>query len=322
MNETLPCRFVEVYGLAGASGLTEGKAEISLLNSESSTFSASLQQNPVLPFRHVDTVNALSARLLVKGLRPLTDLSVREEAIHTAARRRETTYASSVYAVFMGEASQKVKLERPPFDTGDFRVCIEEFSNSELLDGARPKVRDILSAIILSHSGETIEPIRNIGSACFLIDGNNKPIYNLNISISASASISSPLSKQTLHNAISLFPLVPTYRKITSLIVMSLDDEAGELQSFICSWTAMEIFVNTSRPGKNSLRNKFRSIAQELNAPNASFDEDKFAKLKKFRDNYFHKFEADRRDFPTRSVLELLLKYLNLKVNCEVGDGG
>ena len=188
------------------------------------------------------------------------------------------------------------------------------FSNSAVAKSFEDPIRDVLCALVLSHSKYSIEKINRVGSVCFLIDSSNKPTYNFNPSISAQVSVASPTSVEMIEDSIDLLSVIPNYNRISRLIIKSLDSDASALQSFICAWTALEIFVNTTRPGNYNLRQKFVSIAQSLDPSNAITDEKKFARLKNYRDAYFHSSRATGEDFPTSSIHNLLMKYLNLKV--------
>ena len=126
--------------------------------------------------------------------------------------------------------------------------------------------------------------------------------------------MASTTSVEMIDDTIYMLSLIPNYNQISRLIIKSLDSDASALQSFICAWAALEIFVNTTRPGKDTLRKKFASIAQLLNPSNAITDEKQFARLKKYRNSYFHGSRATEEDFPTSAIHNLLMKYLNLRM--------
>ena len=320
MKDVAPCRLVEVYGFAASSGLPMGESPVCLTKLQDSTFSAVLDENPSSKLRHLDTCAVIASRLVPGGLPSLSDRTTREQEIKKAKSRREQTRADNVYVVFEGATTVEFNSHGPQFHSSEFNVCFDGFSNSMVADSFRSRIRDILCALVLSHSKSTIGKIGQIGSICFLVDSSNKPTYNFNPSMSAKISIASPTTREMINDTIDLVSIVPNYRKISRLIVKSLDGNSNDLQSFICAWTALEIFVHTTRPGNEKVRQKFVSIAQLLNPSNAVADELEFARLKEFRDSYFHSSCAEGGSFPTTSIHNLLLNYLNLRIRSEVFD--
>lgn len=278
-------------------------------------FSATLHENPSPQLRHIDTHAAISSRLLVGGLPSLLDPVSREQEIEKARTKRAQSSVYNLYVVFEGSTDIEFNLSAPTFESSGFNVCLDGFSNSTVADSFRRSIRDVLCALILAHSRLSIEKINCIGSVCFIVNNSNKPTYNLNPSLSAQVSVASPTSYEMIKDTVTLFSAMPDYTEISRLVVNSLESKASALQSFICSWAALEIFVNISRPGRRSLQEKFASIAQEFDPLKANSDEKEFVRLKGFRNGYFHNGRPREEGFPTASIHNLLMKYLTLRIS-------
>ena len=309
MKNKVPCKFLEIYGFSASSGLPMSEPHALLTKLQDSTFSAVLNEDPSSQLRLVDTHAVIASRLLLGGLPALSDSVTREQEIKKAKIQREQSGANNVYVVFEGLTTVDFNSSRPNFFSTEFNVSFDGFSNSAVTNSFRSLIRDVLCALVISHSKFSINTIKRIGSVCFLIDSSNKPTYNFNPSMSARISVASPTSVEMINDTVSLLSIVPDYSAMSRLIVKSLDRDASDLQSFICAWTALEIFVNTTRPSNDKLRHKFLSIAQLFDPSNATTDEKEFARLKHFRDSYFHSSCAEGVGFPTNSIHNLLPAY-------------
>lgn len=314
MNKLAPCRFLEVYGFSASSGLPTTDSHFRLTSFDNGAFAATLCENPFSQLRHIDTHSVIASRLLPGGLPSLSDSTTLEQEIKKAKARREQFWVNNVYVIFEGSTNVELDSSKPDFRSSAFNVCIDGFSNTAVAKSFQDSIQDVLCALVLSHSKYSIEKIKRVGSVYFLIDSSNKPTYNFNLSISAQVSLASPTSVEVIDDTIHLLSLIPNYNRISRLIIKSLDSDASALQSFICAWAALEIFVNATRPGKDTLRQKFASIAQFLDPSNAIADEKEFARLKNYRDSYFHSSRVTEEDFPTSSIHNLLMKYLNLRM--------
>ncbi|MDE0173063.1 MAG: hypothetical protein OYH76_06470 [Defluviicoccus sp.] len=316
MQQMEMCRFVEVYGFSASSGLPTAESNVPLSGPRDTGFSAALNENPSSQLRHLDTHATISSRLLPGGLPSLSDPKTCEQEIQKARTRRERSSVYNVYVVFEGSTTVEFNSNTATFQSSEFNVCLDGFSNSTVAAPFQNPIRDVLCALVLSHSRHSIEPIKRIGSVCFLIDSSNKPTYNFNPSVSAQISLASPTSVEIIDDTTKFLSMLPNYDKISGLIVNSLDGDASALQSFISAWTALEIFVNMTQPGRCSLRQKFVSIAKQLDPSKATSDEKEFARLKNWRDSYFHSSHLVG-DFPTSSIHNLLMKYLSLRIHSE-----
>ena len=167
MHKLASCRFLEVYGFSASSGLPTTDSHFRLTNFGSAAFAATLYENPLSQLRHIDTHSAIASRLLSGGLPSLSDSTIREQEVKKAKARREQSWINSVYVVFEGSTSVEFDSSRPDWQSNAFNVCIDGFSNSAVAKSFQDSIRDVLCALVLSHSKYSIGKIKRVGITLF-----------------------------------------------------------------------------------------------------------------------------------------------------------
>jgi hypothetical protein len=345
-------QYTAIFKLVGVSKLPEGTECTSLFTLQSPVLAAVLTTNPEPYFLHIDKSLALGTQGL-KGLfapdkGSLQDLLAAE--IEDVKARRVESIGSGVFLIFEGETD----IPNPAFkyrrDSDEFGVCLNGIEKAEIRERFRPSVQRVITALSLSLPTNADRGIEKAGDVVHLID-DGKPIYSFALYGSARASVSSPLSHGLIAESAALAAKIATNEtmtRITSLLMISLDDATDELQGFIAAWSALEIFINANFKGtyearlfeimedgapasskpvferfkdvmsdKYRLADKFLVITSVLDSGAATHDATEFGRLKKFRDGLLHALDTASSSLPTEAVQKLLLKYMKLHLTTQ-----
>lgn len=344
-------RYIAVYKIYGANKLPEDLEHIDFCALENPTIKTALTTNPEPHFYHIDNSVALGTQLL-KGMFSPHKQGTLEESLAVeidavkASRTKRT--GNGIFLIIEGEKDASIPEFKVRKDTKNFAISLDDISKSEIRNEFQAQVKSIVLALGLSLSPNADRRVEKVGDIVFLVDADDeKPIYLYNIQGGiARCSLSSPLTKEAIDEAISLAPALLANNKIArpiSLLTTSLEDVTNELQTFISAWSALEIFVNTTfketyqkhwfkimksgapdsanpvferfeivMKDKYRLADKFLIIASVLDPDNAAKDTDKFVGLKKVRDGLLHALDTPSSPLPIDAIQNLLLKYMKL----------
>lgn len=270
------------------------------------------------------------------------------EEIKEANTHFEERAGRGVFLVLQGEAN----IATPDFnlrrDWDDFAICIDAIEPCEVNRIFRSSVQGVLAAVALALPADADRSVEKIGAVLYFVDSTSgKPIYPRTFSIgSARVSLARQLTRKSIDEMATLAAKIDVadtgVAGSVELLLTSLEKATDQLQAFITSWSALEIFVNvtfasryknhwlhimkTGAPtsatpvfkrieeimrDKYRLADKFLIIASLLSPEGAVDDEKEFRRLKDFRDKFLHKGTTSL-PFPTADMQELLLKYLKL----------
>jgi hypothetical protein len=163
--------------------------------------------------------------------------------------RRHREAGAGVFVVFKATG----EVERPDFtyrrDFADVAFCFDAFPKGFLRDKVRRYVTGTLALLAVALSANKPEGIQKVGEVTYLVDGE-RTIYSFTAEfgnatlIAARKMETAPIEFVQQHAT--RFLADQNLEKVARLLAASLDRSADRLRSFISTWSAFEIFVNTA----------------------------------------------------------------------------
>lgn len=246
-------RYVAVYKIKGANGLPGGAESAALPMLKNPSMSAMLTTNPESHLQHINKSAAL-ANQFFRGIFNRDEVGTPEERIAAEVESVKALTAkeagTGVFLVLEGQT----EIDSPDFkyrrDLEDCALNIDGVEKSRIREVFRPLVQSVLASLSL-HQARTDPHVQKIGDVVYLVDAATaKPIYMFVLQVGAPRlSLVSPLAQEAVNEIAAMASKLQTDRTIAraaSLLITSLEEATDQLQAFIASWSAFEIFVNAT----------------------------------------------------------------------------
>ena len=344
----MEARYTASYALLGLNKFADGSTAPRLFfqsTTPQATFTLTIDPSPLL--QHVDTHAALGQMLLSRFTgQPSSGTPEEQLQRRIGQMRASRLQAIGGHVCLVVEGNTDVS---PPDLNGrgniaDASFALNVFDNAPVQERFEPIIQSALTALSLFSPVKADLAVRPLGAATYLIDPQTgSPIHCLRLVASGSMRIATPLTDDAIVQASKCVAGIhddSSLKKVADLLSESQEDSLHELRAFVASWSALEIFTNTtfkstyekmwfeamaaSAPtsaskyfshlegvmkDKHRLNDKFLILASILDENGALEDAEKFAALKAARDALFHTPSKGTKDYPTAVAQNLLRKY-------------
>lgn len=299
---------------------------------------------------HLDRSASIRDIIFAVGLGDTPEQAIRRQQTLEAVRAaRRKAYSKGVFLILDAKKrAADIPAEYRRVD--DFGVTIDAFDNDAVRDELRPFLTGAVAAILVALPGGSDRRVEPIGAAVFSVDpADDRHVYNFNIRMgSPTLSINGVLNAGRIPEIVryaTFLAVDEALSKVTRLLLASAIEQEP-YGRFLLSWTALEMFVNTTfsetyegvaiaaradgasplgqamrphlRDGSDGfpLRTRFAAIAHSLASGDFAADSKEFAALKSLRDGFVHRGDQppNVEDFAKRSR-DLLLKFLGLQLD-------
>jgi hypothetical protein len=342
-------RYVAIWKIHGANKIASGSVIHTIGDDHGVNVVATFANDPEPYFLYADQASAALKLMVTKGFwspeahGDFSDLLAAE--IQEQRSRRANQTSSSAFLILEGKAivaDQQFNVHRI---TDAFSFSMDKIDLRDVEEIFSQFATSIIASISLAFEPNANRDVEKLASVIFLNDPNSgNPIYPVKYKVGKhKLSIAKPLTLEMIdfirERTVNILDTKKLLRSAT-LLSLSLHNDTEELLAFISSWSALEMFVDTSFSAvyesiwfsimKNgapasavpilellraSMRNndrlaeKFLIIASVLDPDSATADDSEFRSLRKIRNNLFHRADIPS-ELPTERTQALLIKYL------------
>ncbi len=246
--------------------------------------------------------------------------------------------------VFVIEIIGETELNTPhPLnDLGEYLICIDGVDKPTIRRQTADLTNTAISSLYLA-SYKDFE-LKKITNGLHLTDEDGKIYYSFSFSMTGRGFVSTTVDTTLTVNTSEYAQKISKTKlskKVIRLLTQALDENDDFLKSFLFAWTALEIFIqkafkeynqlffdeilgnnppaltkqyferlNHVMKDKYRLKDKFIIVASLFCEKSAEQDLEKFNKIKKIRDEFFHGEEISEEELIVEETLALLKKYM------------
>ncbi len=211
---------------------------------------------------------------------------------------------------------------------------------------SKPVIAAAIAAVTIAHDRPIT--LKKVSERVVFFRSDGKPLYLYEFIGRGHGHVSTAMTASAVESTGNWYAKLvtdPSLEKVCRLLTASLQTDGDMLRSFLSSWTALEIFVNTRfssyerrlfqrvdegddpsprqqyvdrirevMKDKYRLADKFEVISCLLCPSDADGDLATFQKAKKLRDKMAHGYEVTESELPVVIIQNLLAKYLHLHI--------
>ena len=343
--------YTAAWAVVGGISLREESPAIVLASSENSRFI--LTRNPDEYLARVDEASAVG-RLMLKGLvgqRGPADFqsALASEVEEIKAELKKKAGAQAVL-LFQAQGDIEASVQEPLREHDNCIVTFDAIEKSSV----RQLHKADIEAMKVAVAFESDAPSRfaYLADGTYLLNDAEKPIYSISFSMSAEASVSTPLSDEAATRIAGRYRALNQENDLDSverLFSQMAEYGTDRLKAFLSGWAALEIliaksfksyeqaflspFTNAEHPtlrerflgrikgvmkDKYRLTDKFIAVTAVLFPGIEGAEAEKnyadFCRLKDLRDSIFHGEPFSEKDLPVHEMAALLRKYVVARI--------
>lgn len=265
------------------------------------------------------------------------------------AERKKKVGAQAVL-LFQAQGEIEASVKEPLREHDTFIVTFDAIEKNRV----RHLHQSAIEAMKVAVAFESDAPSRfaYLTDGTYLLSGTRKPIYSISFSMSAEASVSTPLSEEAATRIGARYAALnqeKDFDSIERLFSQMADHGTDRLKAFLSGWAALEIliaksfkryeqeflypFTDAEQPtlrerflarikdvmkDKYRLTDKFIAVTAVLfpNIEDAEAERyySSFRKLKEYRDSIFHGDQFSENHLPVNEIAALLRKYVVARI--------
>ena len=343
--------YTAAWVVVGGISLREESLPIVLASTESARFI--LTRDPDTLLARVDEASAVG-RLMLKGFvgqRGTADFqtALASEVEEIKVERKKKAGAQAVL-LFQAQGEIDALIQEPLREHDTFIVTFDAIEKSSV----RQLHQTDIEAMKVAVAFESDAPSRfaYLTDGTYLLNEAGKPVYSISFSMSAEASVSTPLSEEAATRIAARYAALNQENDLDSverLFSQMAEYGTDRLKAFLSGWAALEIliaksfksyeqaflspFTNAEQPtlrerflarikgvmkGKYRLTDKFIAVTAVLfpsiDGAEAERNYADFCKLKDLRDSIYHGEPFSEKDLPVHEMASLLRKYVVARI--------
>ncbi len=343
--------YTSAWAVVGGISLREESPPIVLASSENSRFV--LTRNPDDLLARVDEATAVG-RLMLKGLPGQRGSAVFQTAlaseIEEIKAERKNTVGAQAVLLFQAQGEIGASVQEPLREHDTFIVTFDAIEKSRV----RQLHKADIEAMKVAVAFESDVPSRfaYLTDGTYLLNDAGKPVYSISFSMSAEASVSTPLCNEAVKRIADRYAALNQENDLDSverLFAQMAEYDSERLKAFLSGWAALEIliaksfksyeqaflapFTNADHPtlrerflgrikgvmkDKYRLTDKFIAVTAVLfpsiEGAEAEKNYSEFCRLKSLRDSIFHGEPFLEEGLPVNEMAALLRKYVVARI--------
>lgn len=286
--------YTAAWAVIGGITLREDCLPIELASSESARFI--LTRDPATLLAKVDEATAVG-RLMLKGLvgqQGPADFqtALASEVDEIKAERKKKVGARAVL-LFQAQGEIEASVKEPLREHDTFIVTFDAIEKNRV----RQLHQTDIEAMKVAVAFESDAPSRfaYLTDGTYLLNDAGKPIYSISFSMSAEASVSTPLSNEAAARIGARYVVLNNENDLYSierLFSQMAEHGADRLKAFLSGWTALEILIAKS----------FKSYEQAFLSPFTN------AEQPTLRERFLARIKGVMKDIGKTSDISIFLK--------------
>jgi len=343
--------YTAAWTVVGGISLREESLPTVLASSDSAQFI--LTRDPDAFLVKVDEASAV-ARLMLKGLlgqRGSSDFEtiLASEIEKIKAERRKKVGAHAVL-LFQTKGEIEATVKEPMHEHDTFVVTFDAFEKGRVAQLHKTDIEAMKVAV--AFESDAPSHFIYLTDGTYLLNDVGKPVYSISFSMSAEASVSTPLSEEAAKRIADRYAALNQENDLDAverLFSQMAEYGADRLKSFLSGWAALEIFIAKSfksyeqtffspftnaeqstlrerflvrikgvMKDKYRLTDKFIAVTAILFPGIDDAEAEKnyadFCRLKGLRDSIFHGEPFSEKDLPVHELAALLRKYVVARI--------